>query len=64
MKIKKYASSFSFQQHVNDVGNTEQKEYEVLSRPVGWDEFMSQKEYGTIIDDALTYYKDILQYKY
>ena len=49
---------------VNDVGNTEQKEYEVLSRPVGWDEFMSQKEYGTIIDDALTYYKDILHYKY
>jgi len=37
---------------------------EVLRRPVDWDEFMREEKYNQLIDEALTFYGDILDYKY
>jgi hypothetical protein len=37
---------------------------EVITRPYNWDEFMAQEDYQGLLDDAVKYYRDILDYRY
>jgi len=59
----------------NGVNKVEKEEYfyfhkydnnktEVLTRPCDWDEFMYQEDYKELIDDALKFYSDILDYRH
>lgn len=37
---------------------------EIVSRPCDWDEFMLQEDYNGLVDKALKFYKDVLDYRY
>jgi hypothetical protein len=37
---------------------------EIITRPYDWDEFMLREDYQGLLDNALKFYRDILDYRY